>query len=462
MFEAHVYRQRRRRLRKLLKTGLIVLPGNGELPMNYAANAYPFRQDSTFLYFFGLDTPGLNAILDADEGRDVVYGDDIGLEDIIWMGHLPRLKERARAAGVTETAPAARYEDAVKRALSRGRKVHFLPPYHPEVRDSLSRLLGLPPEELKAGASEDLIKAVVGLRIIKSPAEVREIEAALGVTARMYREAMKTTRPGVPESEVAGRLAGLAIGGGRGTAFPTILTVNGQILHNHDHSHVMRRGRMVVIDSGAESKSHYAADITRTLPVSGTFTTRQREIYEIVLDAQKTAIASMKPGVLYRDVHLKASRVIASGLKEMGLMKGDVDEAVAAGAHALFFPHGLGHQLGLDVHDMENLGENFVGYDDQVKRSTQFGLAYLRFARELRPGHILTVEPGIYFIPALAAKWKKEKQHPSFINFLKVRNYLDFGGIRIEDDVLITASGRRVLGPPIPKTVRDVEKTMAR
>jgi len=462
MFEPNVYRQRRRRLKKMVKTGLIVLPGNGDLPMNYPANTYSFRQDSTFLYFFGLDTPGLNAILDADEGRDVVYGDDIGLEDIIWMGHLPRIKDRARSAGVTDTAPAARFEEAVQRALAGGRKVHFLPPYRPEVAALLSRLLEVSPENLKAEASETLIKAVVALRIVKSPAEVREIEKALAISSRMYREAMKMIRPGVPESEVAGKLVGLAHSGGSGTAFPTILTVNGQILHNHDHSHIMRRGRMVVIDAGAESLSHYASDITRTLPVSGTFTTRQREIYEIVLNAQETAVASMRPGVLYRDVHLKASRVIASGLKELGLMKGDVDEAVAAGAHALFFPHGLGHQLGLDVHDMENLGENFVGYDDRIRRSDQFGLAYLRFARELRPGHVLTVEPGIYFIPVLAAKWKKEKKHPAFINHLKIRNHLDFGGIRIEDDVLITASGHRVLGPPIPKKVRDVEKAMAR
>lgn len=462
MFEPIIYRQRRSKLRKAVKSGLVVFPGNGELPMNYQANTYPFRQDSSFLYFFGLDSPGLNAVFDADEGRAVVFGDDIGLEDIIWMGNLPRLKDRAKQAGVTETAPAARFEETVRGALSKGRTVHFLPPYHPETKTTLSRLLGIPEEKLKAAASEELIKAVVSLRIVKSTQEVREVEHALEVSARMYGAALKMTRPGVTEREVAGRLDGLAKSGGCGTAFPTILTVNGQILHNHDHSHVMRRGRMVVIDAGAESLRRYASDITRTLPVSGKFTTRQREVYEIVLGAQETAIASMKPGVLYREIHLKAARHIASGLKELGLMKGDVEEAVAAGAQALFFPHGLGHQLGLDVHDMEGLGENYVGYDDRVKRSDQFGLAYLRFARELRPGHVLTVEPGVYFIPALAAKWKKEKKHTAFINYLKVQSYLDFGGIRIEDDVLITASGRRVLGPPIPKKVKDVERAMSR
>lgn len=462
MFEAHVYRQRRRKLRTLVKDGLILFPGNGELPMNYPANAYPFRQDSAFLYYFGLDAPGLNAVIDADEGRAVVFGDDIGLEDIIWMGNLPRLRDRARSAGVTHTAPSARFEETVRRALSGGRRVHYLPPYRPEVKAALSRLLGAPAEDLKAGASEPLIRAVVAQRIVKSPQEVREIERALTVTEKMYAAAMSMTRPGVMEREVAGRMDGLAVSGGWGTAFPTILTVNGQILHNHDHGNIMRRGRLLVVDSGAASARHYASDITRTLPVSGTFTTRQREIYEIVLGAQETAIASMKPGVLYRQVHLKAARFIASGLNQLGLMKGDVEDSVAAGAHALFFPHGLGHQLGMDVHDMESLGENFIGYDERIHRSEQFGLAYLRFARELRPGHVLTVEPGVYFIPALASRWKKEKKHTGFINYLKVMDYMDFGGIRIEDDVLITASGRRVLGPPIPKKVKHIEKTMAR
>jgi Xaa-Pro aminopeptidase len=283
----------------------------------------------------------------------------------------------------------------------------------------------------------------------------------LAVTQGMYLAAMKMVKPGVLEQDVVGRMDGLALAGGAGTAFPTILTVNGQILHNHDHSHIMRKGRLLVVDSGAESKRHYASDITRTLPVSGKFTTRQREIYEIVLAAQESAIAAMKPGIPYRDIHLKAARLMCAGLKDVGLMKGDTEEAVAAGAHALFFPHGLGHPLGLDVHDMENLGESFVGYDDQTKRSNQFGLDYLRFGRELRPGYVMTVEPGIYFIPALAAKWKKEKKHTGFINYLKVGTYLNFGGIRIEDNVLITAAGRRVLGPPIPKRVKGIERHMA-
>jgi len=461
MFEANVYRRRRHILQQKIRSGLIVFLGNDEVPMNYTANAYHFRQDSSFLYFFGLDMPGLAAVLDVDERKATLFGDDISLEDIIWMGHLPNLKDRARLSGMAATAPAAKLEAVIRRARAKGRTVHFLPPYRPEISAKLSRLLGIAPRNLKARASSELIRAVVSQRLVKSAPEVREIEKALAVTHRMYLAAMKTVKPGVLEQEVVGRMDGLALAGGAGTAFPTILTINGQILHNHDHSHIMRKGRLLVVDSGAESNRHYASDITRTLPVSGKFTTRQREIYEIVLAAQESAIAAMKPGLPFRDVHLKVARLMSAGLKEVGLMKGDTEEAVAAGAHALFFPHGLGHPLGLDVHDMENLGESFIGYDEKTKRSDQFGLAYLRFARELRPGYVMTVEPGIYFIPALVAKWKKEKKHTSFINYLKVQTYLNFGGIRIEDNVLITSGGRRVLGQPIPKRVKDVERLMA-
>jgi Xaa-Pro aminopeptidase len=461
MFEANVYRRRRQILQQKIKSGLLLFLGNNEAPMNYAANTYPFRQDSSFLYFFGLDTPGLAAVLDVEERKATLFGDDISLEDIIWMGHLPKVKDRARLSGITQTAPAAKLEAVIRRARAKGRTVHYLPPYRPETKAKLSRMLGIAPSKLTARSSAEMIMAVVGQRLVKTAAEIREIENALAVTQGMYLAAMKMVKPGVLEQDVVGRMDGLALAGGAGTAFPTILTVNGQILHNHDHSHIMRKGRLLVVDSGAESKRHYASDITRTLPVSGKFTTRQREIYEIVLAAQESAIAAMKPGIPYRDIHLKAARLMCAGLKDVGLMKGDTEEAVAAGAHALFFPHGLGHPLGLDVHDMENLGESFVGYDDQTKRSNQFGLDYLRFGRELRPGYVMTVEPGIYFIPALAAKWKKEKKHTGFINYLKVGTYLNFGGIRIEDNVLITAAGRRVLGPPIPKRVKGIERHMA-
>jgi Xaa-Pro aminopeptidase len=461
MFEAKTYSERRERLRKQVGSGLIFLPGNTDSPMNYPDNAYHFRQDDSFLYFFGLDTAGWNGVIDVDEGRETLFADDIDMADIIWMGFLPSVKERAAAAGVSETAPRAALADVLKRARDRGRTVHFLPPYRGETKILLQKLLGVDPEQAKARASVPLIKAVIAQRLIKSAAEIREIERALSVSYDMYRTAMKAAKPGVSEQEIVGRIDGLAFSQGGGTAFPTILTINGQTLHNHGYVNTLRAGRLLVIDAGAQSELHYSSDITRTLPVGGKFSPRQKDIYEIVLAAHDTAISRMKPGVPYRDVHLEAAAVIASGLKDLGLMKGEVKAAVAEGAHALFFPHGLGHQMGLGVHDMEDLGENYVGYDDDTRRSPQFGLAYLRFAKALEPGHVLTVEPGVYFIPALIDQWQAEKKFVDFVNYDKLAGYRKFGGVRIEDDVLVTAAGKRVLGKPIPKTVRDIEKVMA-
>jgi Xaa-Pro aminopeptidase len=461
MFDAKTHSERRRTILRQIRSGLVVFFGNEESPMNYAANTYPFRQDSTFLYFFGLATPGLAGILDADAGSETLYGDDIGLEDIIWMGYLPTLQQRGLAVGVKETAPRAKFEETVRKAVQAGRKVHVLPAYRADTARTVEGLLGLAAGEAKAKASPELIKAVVEQRVIKSAAEIDEIEVALGTTAEMYHFAMKTAKPGRYERDVAGGMAGIALARGLQPAFPLIVTVNGQILHNHDHGNLMKKGQMLVVDAGAESPRGYASDITRTIPVGGRFNARQKEVYDVVLAGQETAIKMMKPGLKYRDVHLKVATVMASGLKDLGLMKGDLKEAVAKGAHALFFPHGLGHHLGLDVHDMENLGENYVGYSDTIKRSEQFGLAYLRMGKELKPGHVLTVEPGVYFIPALVSKWKKEKKFLEFIPYAKVEKYLDFGGVRIEDNVLVNKAGARVLGKKIPKTVAEVEKAAA-
>ena len=460
MFEAKTYIRRRDLLKKQVANGLILLVGNDDSPMNYAANTYHFRQDSTFLYFFGLDTPKLAAVIDVDERKDIVFGDDIDLEDVIWMGYLPTIQERAAGAGVKLTAPLKDLSDLLREALAKGRPVHFLPPYRPETFMRIESLLGIKPEEAKAKASPVLIKAVVTQRSVKTDEEVAQIEIALKTSYKMYVTAMHMAQPGIFEKDIAGRIDGLAIADGGLTAFPTILTKNGQILHNHAHSHKLKKGDLLVVDSGGQSPLGYASDITRTLPVGGKFTAAQKEVYEIVLKAQETAIKSMKPGVRNRDIHLQTARVIAAGLKALGLMKGDVEEAVFQGAHALFFPHGLGHMLGLDVHDMENLGENFVGYDESIQRSSQFGLAYLRMAKELREGHVMTVEPGIYFIPALIDKWKKENKFPDFIAYEKLARYRNFGGIRIEDDVLITKVGRRVLGKPIPKTPAKIEEAV--
>lgn len=458
MFKFEIYARRRKLLKKQIGRGILLFMGNEECPMNYPANTYPFRQDSSFLYYFGLNSPGLAAVVDIDENKDLLFGDDIGIEDIIWMGHLPKMKDRAREVGVGRTAPRKAFEEYVKKALSAGRPVHYLPPYRAQTARVLGELLKIPHKDLKAKASGAFIKAVVDQRLVKSKEEIKEIEGALEVTRDMYLAAMKLAKPGRYEREVSGAMEGIALSRGYRLAFPPIVTVNGQILHNHYHGNLLTKGRLLVVDVGAESEMSYACDITRTVPVGGKFNRRQKDVYDIVLSGQETAIRAMKPGVMFKDIHLKAAGTMVRGLKDLGLMKGDAAEAVAKGAHALFFPHGLGHNMGLDVHDMEDLGENHVGYNDSVKRSDQFGLAYLRMARELRPGYVMTVEPGIYFIPALVEKWRREKKHLEFIAYDKVEKFLDFGGVRLEDDVLVTEKGRRVLGPPIPKTPADVEK----
>jgi Xaa-Pro aminopeptidase len=461
MFDAKIYVQRRKRLKKQVKSGVILFLGNEESPMNYLSNPYPFRQDSSFLYFFGLDIPGLAALIDVEEDKEILFGQDVTVEDIIWMGSIPSLKDRARMTGMRETSPSADLEKTLKEAIKKGKKIHYLPPYRAEIALKIEALLGINRKLVRDYASEDLIKAVVKQRSVKSKGEVEEIEKAHRVTWEMHTTAMKMVRPGIYEKEVVGKIEGIAFSEGCLLAFPTIFTINGQILHNHYHGNLLEKGRLLVNDSGAESERHYAADITRTFPVTGKFTQKQKDIYEIVLDAQLKAIRMIKPGLRFRNVHIRAARRIITGLKDLGLMKGDVNGAVRAGAHALFFPHGLGHTLGLDVHDMENLGEKYVGYDERTRRSKQFGLAYLRFARELHPGFVMTVEPGIYFIPALIDKWLAEKKHAQYIDYDRVKKYRDFGGVRIEDNVLVTKDGHRVLGESIPKKVDDIEDIMA-
>jgi Xaa-Pro aminopeptidase len=458
MFDKDIYLRRRRILAKEVGRGIILFPGNHESPMNYAANAYPFRQDSSFLYFFGLDSPGLAATIDVDRGETTIFGDDAGLEDIIWMGPQPRLKDRAAAVGVRKTSPSRELAGIIKAASKKRRTIHFLPPYRADIAEEIRELTGIPVRAVKARASLSLVRAVVGLREIKSREEIAEIETSLEITQAMYLTAMRLAKPGRTETFVIGGMEGVMRSLGGRWAFPPIVTINGHIFHNQDSGNILRRGRMLVADAGSESGLHYACDITRSIPVGGTFTSKQRDVYDIVLSGQKAAIAAIKPGVRYKDVHMRAARTLAKGLKGLGLMKGNTDAAVESGAHALFFPHGLGHMLGLDVHDMEALGETNVGYDGKTERSGQFGLAYLRMARELRPGHVLTVEPGVYFIPALIDDWESKRKFPEFIDYARLRKYRDFGGIRIEDDILVTAGGHRTLGPLIPKEPADIEK----
>jgi Xaa-Pro aminopeptidase len=460
MFPAKIYSDRRAKLRSELSTGLVLFPGNGDSAFNYPANTYSFRQDSSFLYFFGLDHPDMAAVIDLDGGTDHVFGNDADIDDIIWMGKQPTISEQAKSAGVERTAPLKELAALIREAREKGRKIHYLPPYRGETTIWLSDLLDLPHSKVRGGASEEMIKGVIRLRMVKEDVEIKEIERMIDVAYLMHTTAMKMAKPGVVEQEIAGVIEGIALSHGGPVSFPVILSINGQTLHNHYHGNTLAEGRMLVIDAGCESGLHYASDITRTVPVGGKFSQRQKEIYETVLNANLAATAAVKTGVPFREIHLLAASEIVKGLKVLGIMKGDVQEAVNKGAHTLFFPHGLGHPMGLDVHDLEGLGENFVGYDSEVIRSKEFGLAFLRFGRKLQKNFVMTIEPGIYFIPELIDIWKKENKLPEFINYDKVETYRDFGGIRIEDDILVTDTGARVLGKPIPKTVEEVEKMM--
>jgi Xaa-Pro dipeptidase len=457
MFQKELYVNRRKQLINQVKSGVLLFLGNEESSMNYPANPFRFRQDSTFLYYWGLDFPGLAAIIDVDNGREIIFGDDYTIDDIVWMGSQMTMKEKAHQIGVKETKQYTELGGDIEDLKKSGKQIHYLPQYRPENLIKIEALLGIKVNTVNQNISTDFIKAVVAQRSIKSDAEIKEIEYALSIAYEMHTMAMERTGPGIYEREIAGAMEGIANTMGQGLSFPIIFSIHGETLHNHYHGNLMNEGDIVVNDSGAESFLHYASDITRTIPVKGTFTPQQKEIYEIVLHAQLSAIDSMKPGVKFRDVHLLVAKVITKGLKELGFLKGDIDEAVSEGAHALFFPHGLGHMMGLDVHDMESLGEDFVGYDDNTRRSDQFGLAYLRMGKELKPGHVITVEPGIYFIPELIDLWREKRKFLHFIDYEKVEKYKSFGGIRIEDDVLVTEKGHRVLGKPIPKNIREVE-----
>ncbi len=453
MFAKGTYVQRRERLRAQVGSGLIFLPGNDESPMNYRDNPYPFRQDSTFLYFLGLDQPGLAAVLDLDQGTECVFGHDPTVEEIVWTGPQPLLRDRCECVGVAQAAPSEELEQALSQAVRQGRIIHTVPPYRPEHA-------GWHPKSgdtRRLEPSPALIRAIVQQRSIKSPEEIEQIEMALDISARMHATAMKMAKPGVFEYEVAGAMEGIAVSRGVRLAFPAIFSIHGEIMHNPCHTNVLKTGDLVVNDSAAESPLYYASDITRTIPVGGRFSQKQREVYAIVLAAQQKAIAAAAPGVEWREVHRLTSVALMEGLRELGVVKGDPREAVATGAHTLFFPCGVGHMMGLDVHDMEPLGEEYVGYTDTIRRNPEFGWRSLRLAKAVEPGYVITVEPGIYFIGPLIDRWQAEGKHSRFIDYDKVESYRHFGGIRIEDDILITNDGCRILGPHIPRTIDEVE-----
>jgi len=460
MFPSSIYKDRRNRLRNEVTSGLIFLPGNQEVSFNYPANTYPFRQDSNFLYFFGLDQPDLAGIIDVDNGIDFIFGNDVDISDIIWMGQQRSMKERASQIGADEHFPMKDLEEVIRKAIAKGRKINYLPPYRGETIIQLSELLDVPFSEIRNQISEELIRGVVKLRMKKDILEIQEMENMVDIAWLMHTTAMRMAMPGTIEQEIAGAIEGIALSQACGVSFPVILTINGQTLHNHYHGNMLAPGRMLVVDAGCESDYHYASDITRTIPVGGEFSSRQEMIYSIVLAANMAAIKAVKPGIPFRDIHMLAAQEIAKGLTDAGIMKGDPAEAVHHGAHTMFFPHGLGHPIGLDVHDLEGLGENFVGYDTEIHRSKEFGLGFLRFGRRLQENFVMTIEPGIYFIPELIDIWKAEKKHADFINYQEVEKFRNFGGIRIEDNVMVTAKGHRVLGKPIPKTIAEIETAM--
>ncbi|MDO5000573.1 MAG: Xaa-Pro aminopeptidase [Bacteroidales bacterium] len=450
MFGKEVYIARRKALLERLagQKGIALFVGNVDAPAQYKDNCYKWRQDSSWLYLFGIDEPRLAATIDLETGEETLYGDDFGIDDIIWMGPMPSVRELADSAGIARTAP----YDALGAAL-KGRQVHFLPASRYATRLTLGALLGLDPSEVtsagKAGcakASAPLVRALVALRLVKEPAEIERLDAACDLGYEMHTAARRGIRPGVIEQQIVGDMESVALAKGWGVSFPTILTQHGEIFHCHSHAMPVVPGKLMVIDAGVEANDHYASDFTRTYPTSGRFTQKQRDIYQTVYECNELAFGMIRPGVAYRDVHLAVAAHMLDNLKQLGLVSGDVDGMVADGIAGLFMPHGLGHNMGLDVHDMEDLGENLVGYDDDQTRSPQLGLGSLRMARRLQPGHVITDEPGIYFIPALIEQWKREGTDRGRIDYTKLAGYYDFGGIRLEDDVLVTSDGARRLG----------------
>lgn len=458
LFPASIYQKRREQLRAAMGSGIILLPGATEAAMNYRANPYPFVQDACFAYYFGRQEPDLVGLIDCDQGTDILFGHEDDLDDLIWHGPRATLAARAAEVGLTVGAPLKDLAGAIGRSPAR---LHFPPPYRGSTVLMLSDLLGLPPAQISSQASLALVDAIVAMREIKEPCEVAEMEAALLVTARMHEFAMRQSLAGVREIDVVGGMEGLVRSAGRRLAYPIIFSRRGEVLHNRIHDGKLSHGDLVINDAGATSPMGYASDITRTFPVGGRFDPRQRDIYDLVLAAQQGAIAAIRPGLPFRTVHLHAARIIVDGLIALGLMRGDAEQLVADGAHALLFPSGLGHAIGLDTHDMEALGEERVGYGAGFERSNQFGLNHLRLAKPLAAGMVVTVEPGIYFIAPLIVRWETERRFGDRINWPAIRKFIGFGGIRIEDNVLVEDGASRILSNGLARTAGEIETFMA-
>lgn len=456
LFGKDIYERRREALLSRFEAGLLLFPGHRESPINYADNAYPFRQDSSFLYYFGLDQPDLAAVMDADAGTVTLFGDDPTIDHVVWMGALPTIAERAERVGVRHTRPWSALAEVVGEARRAGRPVRFLPPYRAETSRELAGLLDVPLAQVAECASLELVLAVVDQRAHKAEEEVRELEDAVATSVAMHAAAIRMTRPGITEAHVAAEVERVAVAAGGRTSYPVIATVRGEILHNHFHGNTLAEGDLFLLDAGAESAAGYAGDLTSTFPVGRRFEERQRTVYEVVLSAYDAAVSALAPGVSNRDVHFAACRAIFEGMKALGVMKGDTEEALAEGAHALVMPHGIGHMIGLDVHDMESLGEDHVGYAGEP-RSEQFGLRSLRLARPLEPGFGLTVEPGVYFIPKLIDLWRSRRHCAAFVDYDEIERWKGFGGVRNEENYLVTTDGARRLGPRKPSTSEEIE-----
>lgn len=470
MFSKEVYARRRQTLVAKMadsaaegKRGIALFIGNTEAPAQYKDNCYKFRQDSTWLYFFGIDQPLYAAIIDLDNGIETIFANDVEIGDIIWMGPQPSVASVAASVGVEKSAPYTDLNAAVAKVLAEGMPVHFVKPSRYYNTMKIASLLGCGTDEVAGRFSLALTKAIISMRLVKEDCEIEVIDDACNLGYEMHTVARNSIVPGIIEQEIVGKMDGVTLSKGWGVSFPTILTQHGETLHNHLHDKIIEPGKLMVIDAGAESNVHYASDFTRTYPTSGKFTAKQREIYQIVCDCNEFAFSMTRPGISYREVHLKTMHLMLEELRALDIVRGDVQDMVEAGIAGLFMPHGLGHNMGLDVHDMEDYGENYVGYDDDQRRSPQLGLGSLRMARKLVPGNVITDEPGIYFIPALIEKWKSEKTDQGFVNYSKLESYYDFGGIRLEDDVLVTADGARRLGKErLPISPDDVEAAMAK
>ena len=463
MFSKETYTARRAALRNSVKHGIIVLFGNQNASCNYPNNAYLFRQDSSFLYFFGQTREDLVGVIDVDENKEYLIGDDIDIEDIVWYGKVDTVANLAAQVGVENSAPMSRLKEICDAATKAGRKIHFLPPYRGAIKIQIMDLLGIHPSQQTAAASLELIMAIVHLRDKKTAEEIAEIERACNIGYMMHTTAMRLCAPGVTEREIAGAITGISQSYGAQVSFLPIVSMHGEIMHGNPSSAPLEAGRLLLCDCGAETVSHYCSDHTRTMPINGKFTPRQRDLYQIVADCHDYALKVAAPGVKWMDVHFEVCRQMIDRLKDLGLMKGNTDDALANGAHAMFMPHGLGHMMGMDVHDMEGLGQTYVGFDEETRPNLeQFGTNCLRCGRRLEEGFVMTVEPGIYFIPDLIDDWRASKHNAEYLNFDMLDTYKDFGGIRIEDDLLITANGCRFLGEKrIPYQPTDVEEFMA-